>query len=64
VREAFLKEYKRRFDEYVAAKYPPCDVLPPEILKTPEQRKEFFGTQPPEKALYWEDNVIVEPKED
>ncbi len=57
VRDAFLKEFARRFEEYVANGGEPYEVAPPEMLRTPEQRAEFFGTQPPKKNMAWEDNV-------
>ena len=57
VRDAFSKEFSRRFNEYVVAGGEPYEVKPPEMLRTPEQRMEFFGTQPPQKNMAWEDNV-------
>jgi hypothetical protein len=60
VKRAFLKEFSRRFDEYIAAGNEPYIVEPPEMLKTPEARKEYFDTMPPKKNTYWEDNVMVE----
>jgi hypothetical protein len=29
------------------------------MLRTPEARKPFFGTEPPKKNMYWEDNVEI-----
>jgi hypothetical protein len=59
VKKAFLKEFSRRFDAYISNGGEPYTVAPPEMLKTDEARKEFFGKEPPKKNTYWEDNVEV-----
>jgi hypothetical protein len=59
VKKAFLKEFSRRFDEYTSKGGEPYKVLAPEMLKTKEEREKYFGTKPPQKNTYWEDNVEV-----
>jgi hypothetical protein len=59
VKRAFLKEFSRRVEEYAASGGEPYMVEPPSMLKSEEERKEFYGKEPPKKNTYWEDNIEV-----
>ena len=60
VRDAFLKEYKRRFEESIKEGEEEYKVEAPSLLKSEDDRKNHYGKGPERKKVYWEDNVMVE----